>query len=97
MENKDILKEISKIKKKKQIVIGFSVETENEIKHSKEKLEKKKLDMIVINNPLKEGAGFEVDTNQIYILKKDGTLKEFPMKFKFDVANDILNEIKNLK
>lgn len=97
VENKDILKEISKFKKKKQIIVGFSVETEKEIENSKEKLEKKKLDMIVINNPLKEGAGFEVDTNQIYILKKDGTLIEFPKKFKFDVANDILNEIRNLK
>lgn len=95
IENKDILKEISKIKKKKQIVVGFSVETENEIENSKIKLEKKNLDMIVINNPLKEGAGFEVDTNQIYILRKDGTIKQFPQKFKFDVANDILSEIKN--
>ena len=96
VENKDILKEISKIKKRNQIVVGFSVETENEIDNSRLKLEKKKLDMIVINNPLEEGAGFEVDTNQIYILKKDGSLKKFPKKFKFDVANDILNEIKNL-
>jgi phosphopantothenoylcysteine decarboxylase/phosphopantothenate--cysteine ligase len=96
VENKDILKEISKIKKRNQIVVGFSVETENVIDNSRLKLEKKKLDMIVINNPLEEGAGFEVDTNQIYILKKDGSLKKFPKKFKFDVANDILNEIKNL-
>ncbi len=96
IENKDILKEISKSKKRNQIVVGFSVETENEISNSKEKLIKKKLDLIVINNPLREGAGFEVDTNQIYILRKDGTLKQFPKKFKIDVANDILNEIKNL-
>lgn len=96
-ENKDILKEVSKIKKRKQIVVGFSVETENEIQNSKEKLEKKKLDLIVINNPLEEGAGFEVDTNQIYILKKDGTLKKYPTKFKIDVANDILDEVKSLR
>ncbi|MGB9663304.1 MAG: bifunctional phosphopantothenoylcysteine decarboxylase/phosphopantothenate--cysteine ligase CoaBC [Ignavibacteria bacterium] len=95
-ENRDILQEISRIKKKNQIVVGFSVETENEIENSKAKLDKKKLDMIVINNPLEEGAGFEVDTNQIYILKKDGSLKKYPKKFKFDVANDILDEIKNL-
>ncbi len=97
VENKDILKEVSMIRKKKQIVVGFSVETENEIQNSKEKLEKKKLDLIVINNPLEEGAGFEVDTNQIYILKKDGTLKKYPTKLKIDVANDILDEIKRLK
>jgi len=96
VENKDILKEISKIKKKNQIVVGFSVETENEINNSRLKLEKKKLDMIVINNPLEEGAGFEVDTNLVHILKKDGKLLKFPKKFKFDVANDILDEIKKL-
>ncbi len=97
VENKDILHEVSKLKKKNQLVVGFSVETEQEIENSLAKLKKKKLDMIIINNPLKEGAGFEVDTNQIMILKKDGTLKKFPKKFKIDVANDILNEIKNLK
>lgn len=96
VENKDILKEISKFKKKNQIVVGFSVETENEIENSKAKLVKKKLDMIVINNPLEEGSAFEVDTNQIYILKKDGSFQKYPKKFKFDVANDILDEIKKL-
>ncbi len=77
-------------------MIGFSVETENELENSRTKLKKKNLDMIVINNPLEEGAGFEVDTNQIYILKKDGSLTKYPKKFKFDVANDILDEIKKL-
>lgn len=97
IENKDILQEVSKIKKKNQVVVGFSLETENEIENSKLKLKKKKLDLIVINNPLKEGSGFEIDTNQVYILNKTGTLKKFPQKFKFDVANDILNEIRNLQ
>lgn len=93
---KDILKEISKIKKKKQIVIGFSVETENEIENSLKKLEAKKLDLIVINNPLKKGTGFEVDTNQIQIINRKKEIMNFPLKFKFDVANDILHEIKKL-
>lgn len=97
IENKDILQEVSKIKKRNQFVVGFSVETENEIENSLLKLKKKKLDLIVINNPLKKGAGFEFDTNQVYILNKEGTLKKFPQKFKFDVANDILNEIRNLQ
>lgn len=91
---KDILKEISKIKKKKQIVVGFSVETENEIDNSLKKLESKNLDLIVVNNPLQKGAGFEVDTNKIQIINRNKEIINFPLKFKFDVANDILNEIK---
>ncbi len=93
---KDILKEISKIKKKKQIVVGFSVETENEIENSLKKLESKNLDLIVVNNPLQKGAGFEVDTNKIQIINRNKEIINFPLKFKFDAANDILNEIKKL-
>jgi len=96
IQNKDILLEVSKFKKKNQKLIGFSVETENEIENSFEKMKKKKLHLIIVNNPLEKGAGFEVDTNKITILRKDGTVKSFPLKFKFDIANDILNEIKDL-
>lgn len=96
VQNKDILYETSLIKKRSQKLIGFSVETEKEIENSIEKLRNKKLDLIVVNNPLEKGAGFEADTNKITIIKKDGLKKSFPLKFKFDVANDILNEIKNL-
>ncbi|MBU2585444.1 MAG: bifunctional phosphopantothenoylcysteine decarboxylase/phosphopantothenate--cysteine ligase CoaBC [Bacteroidetes bacterium] len=92
---KDILREVSRLKKKKQIVVGFSIETEDEIKNSKNKLSSKNLDMIVINNPLKKGAGFEVDTNQIAILKKNGKILNYSLKSKFEAANDILDQIKN--
>jgi phosphopantothenoylcysteine decarboxylase/phosphopantothenate--cysteine ligase len=92
----DILKELSRLKKKKQIVVGFSIETEDEIKNSREKLFSKNLDMIVVNNPLKKGAGFEADTNQITILKKNGKVLNYPLKSKFEAANDILNQLKNI-
>jgi phosphopantothenoylcysteine decarboxylase/phosphopantothenate--cysteine ligase len=92
----DILKELSRLKKKKQIVVGFSIETEDEIKNSREKLFSKNLDMIVVNNPLKKGTGFEADTNQITILKKNGKVLNYPLKSKFEAANDILNQLKNI-
>lgn len=92
---KDILKEVSKLKMKKQIVVGFSIETENEIKNSKNKLSSKNLDMIVINNPLKKGSAFDVDTNQITVLKKNGKVLNYPLKSKFEAANDILDQLKS--
>lgn len=94
--NKDILAEVGKVKKKNQKIVGFSVETENEIENSFIKMKNKNIDMIVINNPLEKGAGFEVDTNQITILTSEGKLTEFPLKHKFEVANDILNELISL-
>lgn len=92
---KDILKEVSKLKMKKQIVVGFSIETEDEIKNSKNKLSSKNLDMIVINNPLKKGSAFDVDTNQITVLKKNGKVLNYPLKSKFEAANDILDQLKS--
>lgn len=94
--NKDILAEVGKVKKKNQKIVGFSVETENEIENSFIKMKNKNIDMIVINNPLEKGAGFEIDTNQITILTSEGKLTEFPLKHKFEVANDIFNELMSL-
>lgn len=95
VKTKDILKEIARLKKKKQVVVGFSVETENEIENSKRKLIEKNLDIVVINNPNVKGAAFEGDTNQIIILKKTGEVIEYTLKSKFDAANDILDQIKS--
>ncbi len=95
-KTKDILKEISKKKKKNQIVIGFSVETDDEIENSKRKLIEKKLDMIVINNPNIKGAAFEGDTNRITILKKNHEVFNYPLKLKYNAAMDILDQLKNL-
>lgn len=68
----DILKNLSSKRKKNQTVVGFSLETENEIENSKKKLTEKKLDFIIVNSPLEAGAGFESDTNRVMILARDG-------------------------
>lgn len=88
----DILKEMGK-RKKKQILAGFSLETEDEIKNSKKKLAEKNLDLIVVNNPNIPGAGFEVDTNQVILIDKKGKVESLPLLSKKEVAEKILDKV----
>jgi phosphopantothenoylcysteine decarboxylase/phosphopantothenate--cysteine ligase len=90
--NPDIL---SSIKKRKTKVIGFALETQNELSNAKKKLKEKNLDMIVLNSPGKE-SGFEVDTNKVTIIKQNGKSIKLPLLSKFQVANKILSEAKNI-
>jgi len=88
----DILAALGKKKIKKQFLVGFALETENEIANAKKKLREKNLDMIVLNSLNDAGAGFEHDTNKISII--DGKkVKTFALKSKTDVAGDIVKEI----
>lgn len=80
-------------KKKNQIMVGFALETENELKNALDKLHKKNLDFIVLNSLSDEGAGFEYDTNKITIIDSNNNIKEFELKTKAEVAKDIINEI----
>ena len=89
IKNPDILKTMGE-RKTKQFLVGFALETQNEEENAKGKLEKKNLDMIVLNSLRDEGAGFKKDTNKIKILTKTEN-KEFNLKSKDDVAKDILN------
>lgn len=91
--NPDILKSLGE-KKTHQILVGFALETSDGLKNAQEKLRRKNLDVIVLNNPLEEGAGFEVDTNVVSVLTPDGTIEKLPRMSKFDVANEILNRVK---
>lgn len=91
VKNPDILRTMGE-KKNNQFLVGFALETQNEEENAKSKLEKKNLDMIVLNSLRDEGAGFRNDTNKIKIITKTET-KEFPLKSKDEVANDILNFI----
>jgi phosphopantothenoylcysteine decarboxylase/phosphopantothenate--cysteine ligase len=80
--------------KKHQILVGFALETQNEMENAKAKLEKKNLDMIVLNSLRVEGAGFRKDTNKIKIITKSNII-EFDLKSKKEVAQDILDTITN--
>ncbi len=90
--NPDILASLGK-RKQNQILIGFALETENEKENALGKLERKNLDFIVLNSLNDEGAGFQKDTNKICILFKSGVKKDFPLKSKKEVSNDIMNEL----
>lgn len=79
-------------KKKHQKLIGFALETNNEIENAKGKLQRKNLDFIVLNSLNDSGAGFKSDTNKISIISKNGIIK-FDLKTKKEVAQDILNEV----
>jgi phosphopantothenoylcysteine decarboxylase/phosphopantothenate--cysteine ligase len=88
----DILKEMGKSKREK-ILVGFSLETEDEIKNAKKKLAEKNLDLIVVNNPNVPGAGFEVDTNQVILIDKHGKVEKLPLLSKKEVASKILDKV----
>lgn len=93
--NKDIAQEIGKIKKDK-ILVGFAAETNDLIENASVKIKKKNLDFIVANDLTKEGAGFGVDTNIVKIIDKEGKISEYPKMKKEEVANIILDKIKEL-
>jgi len=89
---KDILASLGAIKKN-QILVGFALETENEVENAKNKLKKKNLNLIVLNSLNDKGAGFKTETNKVTLIDQRGSLKEFDLKTKAEVAKDLLNEI----
>jgi phosphopantothenoylcysteine decarboxylase/phosphopantothenate--cysteine ligase len=93
---KDIAKNLGAIKGKNQVLVGFALETNNEIENAKAKLQKKNFDFIVLNSMRDKGAGFKKDTNKISIIRKNKEIKEFPLKSKTQVAVDIVNELVSL-
>ncbi len=92
VKNKDILLSLGQ-KKKKQFLLGFALETENELEHAKDKLRRKNLDAIVLNSLRDEGAGFSKTTNKISFIDKNLKITPFELKSKAEVACDIWNEI----
>ncbi len=95
-KTKDILETLGKKKAKNQILVGFALETDNEIKNALTKLKRKNLDFIVMNNPLKKGAEIGSNTNVVSFIHKDGTKEIFTKMLKEDVAEQILNRVSKL-
>ena len=92
----DILKTIGSSKKESQIIVGFSMETENVLENSRKKLESKNADMICANSLRTPGAGYQVDTNIITMITKDDET-ELPLMSKYEAANRILDKVLALK
>jgi phosphopantothenoylcysteine decarboxylase/phosphopantothenate--cysteine ligase len=91
-KTKDILASLGTIKQN-QFLVGFALETENELENAKTKLKKKNLDLIVLNSLRDKGAGFGKDTNKVTLITKDNKVIPFQVKNKKEVAKDILTHI----
>ena len=89
----DILESLGK-KKKGQILVGFALETDNQMSNAKEKIKKKNLDAIILNSLADKGAGFQHSTNKITFIPAEGEHTDYPLKDKIKVAVDILDQIK---
>ncbi|MCL4306105.1 bifunctional phosphopantothenoylcysteine decarboxylase/phosphopantothenate--cysteine ligase CoaBC [bacterium] len=88
----DILKSMSQ-NKGNRIIVGFALETENVLENALRKLREKHLDIVVANNPLAKGSGFQGETNQVFIIHRTGNVQDLPLQSKREVAREILNAV----
>jgi phosphopantothenoylcysteine decarboxylase/phosphopantothenate--cysteine ligase len=94
--NPDIAAELGKIKQMPQFLVGFALETDNEIANAQEKMKKKNFDFIVLNSLHDKGSGFNSDTNKITILGKNNKKTLFELKSKQETAFDIIYYLDHL-
>ena len=93
----DILMAIAGRRKAEQTIVGFAAETESLEKNAREKLAKKKLDLIVANDVSAPNSGFEVDTNEATVFRADGGVRKLPLMSKLALADEILDEIRDYR
>lgn len=91
--NPDILKEVSQQARKPRVLVGFAAESNDLLANAQGKLASKGLDMIVANDVSAQDAGFEVDTNRVILLSKDGAQDELPLMSKYEVAYKVLEKV----
>ncbi len=92
----DIARELGTLKKVHQVIVGFALETENELNNAQEKLQRKNFDFIVLNSLKDEGAGFGHDTNKVTLIFKDEQPKSLPLLSKSAIAKEIVQEISRI-
>lgn len=93
---KDIAAALGSVKNKNQVLVGFALETDDELSNAKGKLGRKNLDFIVLNSMNDKGAGFGTDTNKITIIDKNNNIDNFELKSKQEVAADIVKKLTGL-
>lgn len=91
----DIAAALGRQKRDGQLLVGFALETDRELEHAREKLERKNLDFIVLNSLNDKGAGFRTDTNKITIIDRQN-VTPYPLKSKKEVADDIIDRLVSL-
>lgn len=90
---RDIAAAMGQAKKEEQLFVGFALETNNELEHARSKLQKKNLDLIVLNSLREEGAGFGTDTNKVTMIDRSGNTEEYELKPKSQVAVDLVERV----
>ncbi len=90
---RDIAAEMGKRKSEGQVLVGFALETDNELEHARSKLKKKNLDLMVLNSMQDEGAGFGTDTNRVTMIDRSGNSEKFELKPKNQVASDLVGRV----
>lgn len=90
---RDIAAEMGRRKKKGQLLVGFALETDKEEEHARQKLEKKNLDLVVLNSMQDKGAGFGCDTNKVTMIDRLGNAEKYELKPKEQVANDLVQRV----
>lgn len=94
VKNPDIARTLGQVKRPDQKIVGFALETDHEATNAIEKMERKNLDMIVLNSLRDKGAGFATDTNKVTVFtRNDVNVREFPLKSKREVASDLADII----
>jgi len=97
VRNPDILGELGRMKRKDRcLLVGFAAETQDLIANATEKLRKKNLDLIIANDVSRQDAGFEADTNAVKVIYKDGRVEEIPLMSKDELADRILDRVKQI-
>lgn len=92
-KNPDIAASLGQIKKSGQILVGFALETDNEVQNALDKIKRKNLDFIVLNSLADKNAGFGVDTNKVTIIDQNASSIDYDLKSKKEVAKDIINHL----
>jgi phosphopantothenoylcysteine decarboxylase/phosphopantothenate--cysteine ligase len=90
---RDIAAEMGKKKRDGQVMVGFALETDNELEHARMKLEKKNLDLVVLNSMQDRGAGFGTDTNRVTMIDRGGAIDKYELKPKAQVAQDLVQRV----
>jgi len=95
-KNPDILAELGRLPGRR-LLVGFAAESEQLLVNARQKLEAKNLDLIVANDITAEGAGFDVETNQVRLLYRDGRQQELPLASKREIAGQLLDAVRDLR